>query len=147
MKTHLKHLVAVTIVLCAIPFVANAKEIQFVNKALVKKSGLEMLKTDLRKSKDPGIVKGALYAAIECKDLYPGLHYSHLLKAVDRVANRSDHPSIAYMAQLTSLYLRNSPDFRVKLEPASNNYDYLFKQVANQIQRKVRTSLSEKRAG
>ncbi len=146
MKTYIEHLATVTIILLAVSFSANAKELQFVNKSSLRKTGLEMLKMDLRRHRDPGVVEGALYATIECKGRYPDLHYSRLLRAVNRVANQNDNASIGYMAQLTSMYLQHSSEFRLRVNPAAQNYNYLFKQIANQLEHKLLVSLSEKSA-
>jgi hypothetical protein len=93
----------------------------------------------LQRSDVPGFVESTLYTIVQCKDRYPELDYSRILKLVDRVAKEDGNSSIGYKAYLVSMYLTHSSEIHVKPIPFADQHDYLFKQIADQLEGKYLT--------
>ncbi len=137
MNTYLKRLTAATFIILVVAFSAVAQEVHPVEKAFVQKQGLEMLKIDLQRSDVPGIVESALYTVVECKNSFPDLDYTTLINAVDKVAQETGNLSIGYKAHLASMYLSHSSDIRVTPIHDADDHEYLFKQIADQLEEKL----------
>ena len=137
MRTYVKRWTAAMLVLFAIAFTAEAKGDQHVSRATVQNSGLTMLEKDLQRGDSPEIVEGSLYDVVECKNLYPDLDYSQLLETIIRISKETDNPAIAYKAYLVSMYLLHSSEIHVKPVPGAETHDYLFKQIADQLETKL----------
>jgi len=140
MQKHLKHFTTAAVILFTIALAANANEKHSLDKTSVQKSGLTMLETDLQKNVAPEIVEGALYTAIEYKNLYPDLDYSRLLNTINKVAKENSDATIAYKAHLVSMYLSHSSEIHVDPIPGSEGHNYLFKQIADQLETKLLSS-------
>ena len=136
MKTQLKSIAVVMSIMFATVVCAVAQEYHPVSKALVRGSGLYMLEKNLHRSDAPGIVEGALYDAVEAKNAYPDLDYSKLSKAIDRLGKESSDPAISYKAYLVSMYLSHSSEIQVTPISGAEYHEYLFKQIADQLEAK-----------
>jgi hypothetical protein len=136
MRTYLKRLTVATFVILAVAFSAVAQESHSNEKTFIQKRAFEMFGMDLQRSDIPGVVESTLYTVVECKNSFPDLDYSRILSTVNKVAQENDNSSIAYKAYLASMYLSHSSDIRVKPIPDAENHEYLFKQIADQLEQK-----------
>ena len=132
MKTDLKPLAAATFFVLAV-----AQQSFPVDKAFVKKHALEMYELNLHRSDIPGIVESTLYAVVECKNRFPDLDYSRLLNTVNKVSQESNGISIGFKAHLVSMYLTHSLEIQIAPVPDSDDHEYLFKQIADQLEKKT----------
>jgi hypothetical protein len=137
MNTSLKRLTGAALVVFAIAFNANAQENRTANEAFVKKYSLEMFEKSLQVKDYPGVVEGTLYNIIECKNLFPGLDYSNLVEPVNTLAKEHSDVVIGYKASLVGLYLAHSEDFRITPIRGAADHEYLFKQIADQLEQKL----------
>lgn len=101
-----------------------------------QKRTFEALDMCLHKSDVPGFVESALYTVAECKNRYPALNYSQLLGSVRNVEENNSNPSIRYKAYLVSMYLTHGANMEVTTIKDANNHEYLFKQIAEQLEQK-----------
>lgn len=136
MKTYLKQSgVATFVFLLAV----SGAVAQTAKPALYKfneKRTFEALRLSLENSNVPGFVESALYTVAECKNRYPGLDYSGLLKVVNKVAQRNSNPAIRYKAYLVSMYLTHAPTIQVTPKTDADSHEYLFKQIADQLEQR-----------
>ena len=131
MKTHLRRLAAATFFIFAV-----AQQNLPVDKAFVKQHALEMYEMNLQRSDIPGIIEATLYDVVECKNRFPDLDYSRLLNAVNKVSQESDDISIGYKAHLASMYLTHSLEIQIAPVQDPDDHEYLFKQIADQLEKK-----------
>lgn len=136
MKINLRHLTAVMFVILVTVSGAIAQESKMERYAFNRKRTFEALELCLNRSDVPGFVESALYTVAECKSRYPDLDYSHLLRIVDKVAREDGSPSIRYKAYLVSMYLSKGSDIQVKAIRDADNHEYLFKQIADQLEQR-----------
>lgn len=132
MKTHLRRLAAATFFIFAV-----AQQNLPVDKAFVKQHALEMYEMNPHRSDIPGIIEATLYAVVECKNRFPDLDYSRLLNAVNKVSQESDDISIGYKAHLASMYLTHSLEIQIAPVQDPDDHEYLFKQIADQLEKKT----------
>jgi hypothetical protein len=143
MNTNLKRLAGTALVAFAIAFNANAQESRPVKEAFVKKYSLEMFVISLQAKEYPGVVEGTLYNIIECKNLFPELDYSDLVEPLNNLAKEHGDLVIGYKASLAGLYLAHSSDFHITPIRGAENHEYLFKQIADQLEQKLVAIQSE----
>ncbi len=136
MKTYLMRLAVATFAIIAIASTAIAQEKPVDKKTFVQDVSFKMYNLDLKNKDVPGFVESALYALVQCKDRYPDLDYSQLLNTVDKVAQESGDPAIAYKAHLVSMYFTHSSEIQVTPFQYEDNHDQLFKQIADQLEEK-----------
>ncbi len=134
MKGYMRYFMAAMAVLFLTAYAASAQEVRQVNKCSVQKGGLSMLEQDLQKVGVPGIAESSLYAIIEVKALYPDLDYSRVLGAVRKLEKESGDPALKYKAYLVSMYLDHSSEIQVEPKEGAIRHDYLFKQIADQLE-------------
>jgi hypothetical protein len=143
MNTSLKHLAGTALVAFAIAFTANAQESRPANDATIKKTTLEMFGLNLQTKEYPGVIEGTLYNIIECKSLFPEIDYSDFVEPLNTLAKEHGDLVIGYKASLAGLYLAHSSDFHITLMREAANHEYLFKQIADQLEQKMVTLESE----
>ena len=136
MKLTLRRLTAIMFVVLFAASGAIAQENKIERNTFNQKRTFEALEMSLRRSDVPGFVESALYTVAECKSRFPNLDYSHLLSVVEKVARKDGIPSIRYKAYLVSMYLSHGSHIRVKAISNANNHEYLFKQIADQLEQK-----------
>jgi hypothetical protein len=137
MKKYLRRITGAAIALIAFAIGANAQETRSADEIFVRDHAFKMLKMNLEESDISGIVEQTLYAVLECKNRYPELDYSQLLKAVDNVARENDNLSIEYKASLASMFLSHGSDIHITPISGADRYEYLFKQIADQLEQKL----------
>jgi hypothetical protein len=143
MKTNLKLLAGTALVALAIAFNASAQESRPVKEAFVKKYSLEMFGISLQAKEYPGVVEGTLYNIIECKNLFPEIDYSDLAVSINKLAKENDDLVIGYKASLVGLYLAHSSEFHITPMRGAEEHEYLFKQIADQLEEKLVAIQSE----
>ena len=143
MNTNLKRLAGTALVVFAIAFNANAQENRSVKEATIKKYTLEMFGINLQAKEYPGVVEGTLYNIIECKNLFPEIDYSNLVEPLNNLAKEHGDLVIGYKASLVGLYLAHSSDFHITPMIGAEEHEYLFKQIADQLEQKLVAVQSE----
>lgn len=101
-----------------------------------EKRTFEALEMCLHKNDIPGFVESALYTVAECRNRYPNLDYSGILKSVNEVEQDNSSPSMRYKAYLVGMYLTHGSDMRITTVSDPTNHEYLFKQIAEQLEQK-----------
>ena len=137
MNTNLKRLAGTALVAFAIVFTTNAQESRPANEAAIKKTTLEMFGLNLQTKEYPGVIEGTLYNIIECKALFPDLNYSDLVEPLNELAMEHGDLVLGYKASLAGLYLAHSSDFHITPMRDAANHEYLFKQIADQLEQKM----------
>jgi len=143
MKTNLKLLAGTALVALAIAFNASAQESRPVKEAFIKKYSLEMFGISLQAKEYPGVVEGTLYNIIECKNLFPEVDYSDLVAPINKLAKEPNDLIIGYKASLVGLYLAHSSEFHITPMRGAQDHEYLFKQIADQLEQKLVAIQSE----
>jgi hypothetical protein len=143
MNTNLKRLTGIALAAFAVAFSVNAQEIRPVREASVKKYSLEMFGASLQEKECPGIVEGTLYNIIECKNRFPEIDYSDLVSPISNLAKEHNDIVMGYKASLTGLYLAHSSDIHITPIRGAEDHEYLFKQIADQLEQKLVTAQSE----
>ena len=143
MNTNLKRLAGTALVAFAIAFSANAQESHPAKEAFIKKYSLEMFGISLQEKEYPGIVEGTLYNIIECKNLFPEVDYSDLVAPINKLAKEPNDIVMGYKASLVGLYLAHSSDFHITPMRGAEEHEYLFKQIADQLEQKLVAVQSE----
>ena len=115
---------------------ANAAEPAINNHEMVFKN----FKSSLKRTEFPGIVESTIYTVVEYKNKYPELNYSDILNELEAVGRDNDNSSIRYKAHLASLYLSDSDGIEVTPVPGAFDHEYLFKQIADQFEKKFLAS-------
>lgn len=136
MKTYLARLATALFVVAAIASGAIAQEVHLTKKTFNHKLAFEAFEKCLQRSDVPGFVESSLYTIAECKSRFPELNYSRLIEDVNRVAQRNASPALRYKAYLVSMYLTHGSEITVTPIRDADSYDYLFKQIANQLEQK-----------
>jgi hypothetical protein len=137
MNTNLKRLAGTVLAVLAIAIGANAQASHLSQQEFVKKYSLEMFGISLQDKEYPGVVEGTLYNIVECKNKFPELDYSDLLDPVSTLAKDNNDLVIGYKAYLTGLYLAHSSNFHVSPVSGAESHEYLFKQIADQLEEKL----------
>jgi hypothetical protein len=88
-------------------------------------------------SEIPGIVESTIYTVVLYKNRFPDLDYSHLQSGLDRVARENKDVSISYKARLASTYLNYSANINITPESPAFDHEYLFRQIAEQLEQKL----------
>lgn len=85
----------------------------------------------------PGIVEGSIYNVILLKNYYPNADYSNVIDKLNKISEEYPVPSIRYKAHLASMYLTMSSG--IEIHPKRNvlDHEYLFKQIADQLESKL----------
>lgn len=135
MKKYLGKLMAATFVILVAASNVMAGVNQNDGAPFNRKVLFEEFELCLNRSDVPGFVESTLYTIVQCKDRYPDWNYSRLLSEVNDVAKKNSSPSIRYKAYLVGMYLTHS-DIQVSPVPAANEHDYLFRQIADQLEQK-----------
>ena len=143
MNTNLKRLAGTALVAFAIAFSANAQESHPAKEAFIKKYSLEMFGISLQAKEYPGVVEGTLYNIIECKNLFPEVDYSDLVAPINKLAEEPNDLIIGYKASLVGLYLAHSSEFHITPMRGAQDHEYLFKQIADQLEQKLVAIQSE----
>ncbi len=90
-------------------------------------------------SKIPGIVESTIYNIVELKNYYPAGNYSKIVDDLNKVSQDNPDPVLRYKAHLAILYLTLS-NIEVQPERNAETHDYIFKQIANQLENKLLVS-------
>ncbi len=100
---------------------------------------LEIFRSSLE-SRIPGIVEGSIYNVVLLKKYYPNADYSNVIDELNKIAEDYPVASIRYKAHLATMYLTMSNG--IEVEPRRNVYEheYLFKQIADQLESKLLVS-------
>ncbi len=136
MRTYIRRFAAIPLIIVAAAVSTMAQESRPVVTPFNQKQVFKALETCLQTNNVPGFVESALYTVVECKDRYPDLDYSRLLNTVNEVAQENDNSSIRYKAYLAGMYLSHASDIQVTPISNSDNHEYLFKQIADQLEAK-----------
>ena len=85
----------------------------------------------------PGVVESTIYNIVLVKNYYPNENYSKIIKALNKVAQSDDDPSIRFKAHLALIYLTDGSN--IELKPIHDTYDheYIFKQISEQLEKKL----------
>ena len=134
MERYMKRLTATAAVVLAVAFGAVAQESAAAEKNVVKTHALTALESDLHRSNSPEIVESAIYTVVELKHSFPDLDYSKLQSTLNQIAQESGNLSVGYKAELANMYLSHSSDIQVTPIAGAQNHDYLFKQIADQLE-------------
>ncbi|MFA6439097.1 MAG: hypothetical protein WCX28_07310 [Bacteriovoracaceae bacterium] len=81
----------------------------------------------------PGIVEGSIYNIILCKNIYSGLDYSTAEKKLNWVISNNSSASLRYKAHLAIMYLSFSNEIAITPKAKWETYDYLFKQISEEL--------------
>ncbi len=85
----------------------------------------------------PGIIESTIYNIVLVKKYFPDEDYNNVIKALSKVAQSSDDPSLKFKAHLALIYLTYGSD--IELKPIRDTYDheYIFKQISEQLEKKL----------
>ncbi len=85
----------------------------------------------------PGIIESTIYNIVLVKKYFPNEDYNNVIKALSKVAQSSDDPSLKFKAHLALIYLTYGSD--IELKPIRDTYDheYIFKQISEQLEKKL----------
>lgn len=85
----------------------------------------------------PGVVESTIYNIVLVKNYFPDEDYSKIIKALNKVAQSDDNPSIRFKAHLALIYLTYGSN--IELKPIHDTYDheYIFKQLSEQLEKKL----------
>ena len=90
----------------------------------------------------PGIVESTIYNLVEYKSFFPNREYAKLVRALDEITRSSADSTIAYKANVASMYLT----YGTRLEDAGAfspyNHETAFKLAAEQLVKKFLLSRS-----
>lgn len=136
MKTYLMRMMTAAFVVMIAASGAMAQGNKPEKYKFNQKRTFEALELCLHQKNVPGFVESALYTVAECKDRYPDLDYSGILKSIDNVERKNPSPSIRYKAYLVSMYLTHGTNMQVTTISDPTNHEYLFKQIADQLEQK-----------
>jgi len=136
MKAHLRRGIVMTFVVLLAVSGAVAQGSKHEELYFNQKRTFEAFEMNLGRDDVPGFVESSLYAIAECKEEFPNLDYSGLLDAVNRVARDNGDSSIRYKAYLVSVYLTHASDIIVSPVRNADDHNYLFKQIADQLEQK-----------
>jgi hypothetical protein len=100
----------------------------------------ENFESSLKRNDVPGIVESTIYTVVEYKNKFPELDYSKIISMLDRVSRDNNSSSIRYKAQLASMYLSDSDGIEVTPVRGAFDHEYLFKQIADQLEKKFLAS-------
>lgn len=112
---------------------------KLVSKEAVAKKAFDIVPESLN-SKIPGIVESTIFNLVEIKKYYPYGNYSDIIGKLNKIAKNYPDTAIRVKAYLASIYL--SSDNIINVEPRENyfNHDYIFKQIAEQLESKLLVS-------
>ena len=136
MKNNLSRLLTAAFLVLFAVSGAAAQESHPMKENFNKQLTFKALGQCLRRTDVPGFVECALYTVAQCKNRFPEWNYTRLLGEVNKVAREDDNPSIRYKAYLVSMYLTHSSDIQVNFVSDPSSHDYLFKEIANQLERR-----------
>jgi len=97
---------------------------------------LEIFQSSLE-NKIPGIVEGSIYNVILLKNYYPNADYSNVIDKLNKISEEYPVASIRYKAHLASMYLSMSNGIEVHPQRNVYTHEYLFKQIADQLETKL----------
>ncbi len=85
----------------------------------------------------PGIIESTIYNIVLVKKYFPNEDYNNVIKALSKVAQSDDDPSLKFKAHLALIYLTYGSD--IELKPIRDTYDheYIFKQISEQLEKKL----------
>lgn len=88
----------------------------------------------------PGIVESTIYNVVSYKKYYPNLDYSKINYLLSEIARENESAIIRYKAQLASMYLSEASTIEISPVPGSETQEYLFKQIAQELEKKLLVS-------
>jgi len=123
----------------AFTFTAWAQTEQSEKKVPNHERLLKVFSTSLE-NKIPGIVESTIYNVVSYKKYYPNLDYSRINNLLNEISQKHEDASIRYKAQLASMYLSEASTLDITPVPGSETHDYLFKQIAQELEKKLLVS-------
>ncbi len=136
MKYHLSRLLTAVLLVFLTVAGASAQQKELTRKTFNEKLTFVALRHCLANNDVPGIVEGSLYTVAQCKNRFPELDYSRLIDAVNRVVREDNDPALRYKAYLVSMYLTHSSDIQLNFVSNPSSHDYLYKEIANQLEQR-----------
>jgi hypothetical protein len=88
----------------------------------------------------PGIVESSIYNIVLIKKYYPDANYSSIIEKLNNIAEENPDPSIRFKAHLASIYLSFNEGINIKPEHNTYDHEYLFRQIAEQLESKLLVS-------
>lgn len=88
----------------------------------------------------PGIVESTIYNTVVTKKYFPGGDYSGIISKLNEIGEKSPDPSIRYKAHLASIYLNFSGMIDVKVKHNVFDHEYIFRQIADQLENQLLVS-------
>lgn len=88
-------------------------------------------------SKIQGVIESTIYTVIQVKKYFPSGDYNEMIDKLNRIAEENPDPSIRAKAYLASIYLSASDIIDVNVKHRSYDYDYIYKQITEQLENNV----------
>ena len=88
-------------------------------------------------SKIQGVVESTIYTVVQVKKYFPSGDYTEMIDKLNRVAEENPDPSIRAKAYLASIYISASDIIDVNVNHRSYDYDYIYKQITEQLENNV----------
>ncbi|MFA6456488.1 MAG: hypothetical protein WCW40_06660 [Bacteroidota bacterium] len=99
---------------------------------IVDKTIIPSLRSDIQ-----GIVEGSIYNIILSKRYFSGLDFTNATEKLKRVVSEHSSPSIRYKAHLALIYLSNADSITITPISKAGSYDYLFRQISEEVSSKM----------
>lgn len=106
-----------------------------VSKKLIAEKAYQVIPSSLN-----SIVESTIFNLIEIKKYYPSGNYTDIIEELNEIAQTYPDTTIRIKAYLATIYLSSSNI--IDVQPMENYYehDYLFRQIAQQLENKLLVS-------
>ncbi len=118
---------------------SNAQPVKKVSPVVMAKRAMKVIPSSLD-SNIPGIIESTIYNVIVVKKYYPSADFDNIIDKLNEIEKENPSPSIRFKAHLASIYLTFGNIIDVKPKHNVFEHDYIYRQIANQLEKKLLVS-------